>query len=54
MIETIFDSSVEMLSVRLSWLTPAPDATKVRVVPLTVIVSLSRKLVPIESVPRGT
>ena len=38
-IESIFASSVEILSVTLSWLPVAPDATKVMTVPLTVIVS---------------
>ena len=50
-IESIFDSSVWTLSVTLSWLPVAPEATKVMGVPLTVMVSPAAKLVESESVP---
>ena len=50
-IESIFDSSVWTLSVTLSWLPVAPEATKVMGVPLTVMVSPAAKLVEIESEP---
>ena len=43
-IESIFVSSVEILSVMLSWLPTAPAATKVTTVPLTVMVSPMAKL----------
>ena len=49
-IESIFVSSVWTLSVTLSWLPVAPDATKVIGVPLTVMVSPAAKLVASESV----
>ena len=50
-IESIFASKVCTLSVMLSWLPVAPDATKVIGVPLTVIVSPAAKLAASESVP---
>ena len=50
-IESILDNSVWTLSVTLSWLPVAPEATKVMVVPLTVMVSPAAKLVASESVP---
>src|SRR6202166_4021162 len=50
-IESIFESSVWTLSVRLSWLPVAPEATKVMGVPLTVMLSASPKLAASESVP---
>ena len=46
--ELIFVSSVWMLSVTLSWLPVAPEATKVIGVPLTVMVSPAAKLVASE------
>ena len=49
MIESIFASSVWMLSLTLSWLPVAPEATKVIGVPLTVMVSSDPKLVESES-----
>ena len=49
-IESIFDNSVCTLSVMLSWLPTAPEATKVMGVPLTVMVSPAAKLVASESV----
>src|SRR3981081_2621483 len=49
-IESIFVSSVWTLSVTLSWLPAAPEATKVIGVPLTVMVSPAAKLVASESV----
>src|ERR1700681_4741606 len=49
--ESIFVNSVWTLSVTLSWLPAAPEATKVMGVPLTVMVSPAAKLVPSESVP---
>src|SRR5450631_666610 len=49
-IESIFDNSVCTLSVTLSWLPTAPEATKVTGVPLTVMVSPAAKLVASESV----
>ena len=51
MIESIFVNSVWTLSVTLSWLADAPEATKVRVLPLTVMVSPTAKFVASESVP---
>ena len=48
-IESIFASSVWMLSVTLSWLPVAPEATKVIVVPLTVMVSPAANSVESES-----
>ena len=50
-IESIFVSSVCTLSVTLSWLPVAPEATKLIGVPLTVMVSPAAKLVASESVP---
>ena len=50
-IASIFDSSVCTLSVTLIWLPVAPDATKVIVVPLTVMVSFVAKLDVSEFVP---
>ena len=50
-IESIFVSSVWTLSVTLSWLPVAPEPTKVRVWPLTVMVSPAAKFVVSESVP---
>ena len=50
-IESIFESSVWTLSVTLTWLPVAPEATKVIGVPLTVMVSPGAKLVPSEFVP---
>ena len=50
-IESIFASKVWTLSVMLSWLPVAPDATKVIGVPLTVMVSPAAKLAASESVP---
>src|SRR5258708_3095075 len=50
-IESIFERSVCTLSVTLSWLPVAPKGTKVIGVPLTVMVSLTAKLVVSESVP---
>ena len=43
-IESIFANRVWMLSVTLSWLPVAPEATKVIGVPLTVMVSPAAKL----------
>src|SRR5260370_21546439 len=48
-IVAIFESSVPTVSVTLSWLTPAPLATKVSVVPSTLMVSPATKLVVSES-----
>jgi hypothetical protein len=50
-IESILDNSVWTLSVTLSWLPVAPEATNVIGVPLTVMVSPAAKLVEIESDP---
>src|SRR4029077_12409942 len=50
-IASIFDNNVWTLSVTLSWLPVAPEATKVIAVPLTVIVSPGAKLACNESVP---
>ena len=50
-IESIFASIVWTLSVRLSWLPVAPEATNEMGVPLTVMVSVSPKLAASESVP---
>ena len=50
LIESIFASSVWTLSVTLSWLPVAPEATNVIGVPLTVMVSPAAKLVASESV----
>jgi hypothetical protein len=50
-IESIFDSSVCMLSVTLTSLPVAPEATKVIGVPLTVMVSPAAKPGFSESVP---
>src|SRR5262249_55268011 len=51
-IASIFDSSVWTLSVTLIWLLPvAPDATKVMVWPLTVMVLPAAKLAEIELLP---
>ena len=46
---SILESSVWTLSVTLSWVPVAPEATKLSVVPFTVMVSPVAKLVPIES-----
>ena len=51
MIASIFDNKVWTLSVTLSWLPVAPEATKVIGVPLTVMVSPGAKLACNESVP---
>src|SRR6185312_1106948 len=48
---SIFDSSACTLSVTLSWLPVAPEATKVSVVPSTVMVSPGAKLEVSESEP---
>ncbi len=48
---SIFDSRAWTLSVTLSWLPVAPDATKLIVVPLTVIVLPGTKLADSEFVP---
>ena len=49
---SILPSKVPMLSPMLIWLVPtAPDAMKVMVWALTVMVSPARKLAEIESVP---
>src|SRR5512140_3619225 len=49
-IASIFVNIVWTLSVTLSWLTPAPAATKVMGVPLTVMLSPAAKLVASEFV----
>ncbi len=51
LIWSIFDISVCTLSVMLTWLPVAPEATKVIGVPFTVMVSPAAKLVDSESVP---
>src|SRR5450756_96262 len=50
-IESILLNSVWTLSVTLTWLPVAPEATKVIGVPLTVMVSPAAKLLVSESVP---
>jgi len=51
-IESIFESSVCMLSVTLTWLPVAPEATKVMGVPLTTMLSPAAKLGSASPCPR--